>query len=68
MRYLKFYDFCPYYILPNDPQHNAGALHLLPHRGTTLDPVGVKLYLDRARIEVVDIDLDLESVLVAEGF
>jgi hypothetical protein len=34
----------------------ANALHLLPHGSTAHDAVGVKLYPDRLRVEVIEID------------
>jgi len=45
----------------------AGELHLLSHRTAAVDTVGVKLYADRLRIEVVEIDLNLEYMLVPFG-
>jgi hypothetical protein len=43
----------------------AYALHLLPHRATAVDAVGIKLDPHRLGVEVVEIDLNLKYVLLA---
>jgi hypothetical protein len=43
----------------------ANALHLLPHRGTAHDAVGVKLYAHRLGVEFIEIHLHFKYVPVA---
>ena len=43
----------------------ANALHLLPHRATTVDSVGIKLDSHGLWVEVIETDLNLKYVLLA---
>lgn len=36
--------------------------HLLPHRSAAVDSVGIKLDLNRIRVEAIEIDLSLKDV------
>src|SRR5437867_3475899 len=46
----------------------ANARHLLPHRSTAHDAVGVKLYPHRLGVEVAKINLNVKDVLFATSF
>jgi hypothetical protein len=41
----------------------TNALHLLPNRAVTVDSVGIKLYLNRIRVEFIEINVSLKHML-----
>jgi hypothetical protein len=45
----------------------TNALHLLPHRITAADAVGVKLQAHRPGVEIIEVDMNLKYVLTVSA-